>query len=78
MLWQATYNPCSNGHVFIWAGDPYSPLPDGYSCACGQTVSHTEKCPCCGTIVNKPIPIEGRAESIEETERIIDYTRGRI
>lgn len=44
----ASSNPCSNGHVVVWAGDPYAKLPEGFPCACGATVIHWQRCEHCG------------------------------
>ena len=48
---------CGIGHYWIWAGDPNMKLPEGYPCACGSMLWHTETCACCGSVVNKPKPI---------------------
>lgn len=50
-------NWCQGGHVFVWAGDPDYPIPEGYPCDCGKTVAHWEICLLCGQrkLTAKPI-----------------------
>lgn len=49
--------PCSNGHQFLFAGDPYDGmLPEGYPCECGKTVIHYIKCESCGQTRQEAIP----------------------
>ena len=47
---------CGQGHYWFWAGDPLMAIPEGYPCACGLMLWHTEICKECGSIVSKPIP----------------------
>lgn len=45
--WSA--NPCSNGHVFMWAGGCTNErVPEGLPCACGAIVAHYDFCSECG------------------------------
>jgi len=49
--------PCSNGHQFSYAGDPYDGMfPEGYPCACGTMVLHYIKCNECGQTRSEAIP----------------------
>lgn len=49
--------PCSNGHQFSYAGDPYAGMfPEGYPCACGTMVLHYIKCNECGQTHSEAIP----------------------
>ena len=39
---------CVGGHSFVCSASHGGHVPEGYSCLCGQTRMHYEKCECCG------------------------------
>jgi hypothetical protein len=50
-------SPCSGGHRFTYAGDPYDGMfPEGYPCECGKTVLHYTTCKACGVTHTESIP----------------------
>jgi hypothetical protein len=51
------YQPCSSGHVVIWAGSMDYKIPEGTPCACGYTKVHYITCPTCGHERMEMIPI---------------------
>lgn len=45
---------CGDKHFWVWGGDPNYSLPEGYPCACGMMLWHTEICKECGNTIVKP------------------------
>ena len=61
--WYAGGYECRNGHVIVWAGDPNYKIPEGFPCACGQTVAHYEYCPTCQQ--TRMVMIQKKREAIK-------------
>lgn len=50
---------CLNGHTWTYAGSINYDL-ENHPCDCGAVLYHSEPCQCCGQIVVKPIPRNGK------------------